>query len=121
MNVYNYCRKNNFRIVFTLVLTCYFPKRRAMWRVAGSCGLIRHRPLKVSLKNGKTYFFSGNQYIRFDRKKHRADPGYPKKLNTDNWFGLEFERIDAAISVGDNIIQLISGDKSDTWNVEKSN
>ena len=75
----------------------------------------------VSLKNGKTYFFSGNQYIRFDRKKHRADPGYPKKLNTDNWFGLEFERIDAAISVGDNIIQLISGDKSDTWNVEKSN
>lgn len=36
---------------------------------------------------GKCYFFKGDQYIRYDWAKDKADAGYPKKI-ADNWHGL---------------------------------
>lgn len=38
--------------------------------------------------NGKAYFFSGNQYVRFDIASDQSDPGYPKASNQVNWPGL---------------------------------
>jgi Hemopexin/Astacin (Peptidase family M12A) len=36
--------------------------------------------------NGKTYFFKGAQYLRFDPKADKTDPGYPKPIK-GNWSG----------------------------------
>jgi hypothetical protein len=51
-------------------------------------------------RNGRTvaYFFRDNQYIRFDVKNHRADPGYPKSI-TGNWPNFKFpDGIDGAVA-----------------------
>lgn len=42
----------------------------------------------VAWNNGKAYFFRGNQFIQFDIKEDRADPGYPKKIDDQSWPGL---------------------------------
>jgi Hemopexin/Astacin (Peptidase family M12A) len=36
--------------------------------------------------NGKAYFFKGAQYMRYDPKTDKVDPGYPKAI-TGNWPG----------------------------------
>ncbi len=36
--------------------------------------------------NGKVYFFSYDEYIRYDSNTHRVDPGYPRKI-IGNWPG----------------------------------
>ena len=41
----------------------------------------------INWGNGKAYFFKGDQYIRYDIKADKADPGYPARI-TDNWPGL---------------------------------
>ena len=33
--------------------------------------------------NSKVYFFSGDQYIRYDLALGRSDPGYPKFLSSN--------------------------------------
>ncbi len=51
-------------------------------------------------RNGRAvaYFFRDNQYIRFDIKHHRADPGYPKPI-AGNWPNFKFpDGIDGAIA-----------------------
>lgn len=35
---------------------------------------------------GKTYFFKGDQYWRYNEEKHTTDPGYPKPLAV--WRGI---------------------------------
>lgn len=35
---------------------------------------------------GKTYFFKGDQYWRYNEEKHAADPGYPKPITV--WKGI---------------------------------
>lgn len=47
--------------------------------------------------NGKIYFFSGNQYTRFDRNSNKADAGFPKNTS-EVWNTLTYSRFDAAIS-----------------------
>jgi hypothetical protein len=42
----------------------------------------------VNWRNGKAYFFKGDQYIRYDVKADKADPGYPKPINNENWPGV---------------------------------
>jgi matrix metalloproteinase-14 (membrane-inserted) len=42
----------------------------------------------VNWGNGKAYFFRGYEYIRYDIKEDRADPGYPKRVNRQTWPGL---------------------------------
>ena len=42
----------------------------------------------VNWGNGKAYFFKGGQYIRYDIKADRADPGYPKAVDAGTWPGL---------------------------------
>lgn len=49
--------------------------------------------------NGRTYFFSGTQYWRYDNKKKQFDKNYPKSIY-NNWNGLP-SRIDAAYSSPD--------------------
>jgi hypothetical protein len=39
-------------------------------------------------KNGKAYFFKGNQYVRYDINIDRVDPDYPKSINNETWPGL---------------------------------
>ena len=36
---------------------------------------------------GKTYFFKGDQYYRYDEYDKKVDPGYPK-LISKNWKGV---------------------------------
>ena len=42
----------------------------------------------VNWGNGKAYFFKGSQYIRYDIKTDRADPGYPKPVDGSTWPGI---------------------------------
>ncbi len=42
----------------------------------------------VAWDNGKAYFFKGRQYVRYDIKADRVDPGYPKPINNETWPGL---------------------------------
>jgi hypothetical protein len=37
----------------------------------------------------KAYFFKDDQYIRYDVKANKADPGYPKLIK-GNWPGIEW-------------------------------
>lgn len=48
----------------------------------------------VTWPNGKSYLFKGNQYVRYDIKTDRADPGYPK-LITAGWPGFWSQDLDA--------------------------
>ncbi len=53
----------------------------------------------VEWDNGKAYFFKGGQYVRYDIKADRVDPGYPKPINRETWPGLPWtEGIDAAVN-----------------------
>ena len=42
----------------------------------------------VNWGNGKAYFFKGSQYIRYDIKADKADPGYPKNIDNSTWPGI---------------------------------
>jgi Hemopexin len=35
----------------------------------------------LTLPNGKTYFFKGDEYIPYHIETDRADPGYPQKIS----------------------------------------
>jgi hypothetical protein len=53
----------------------------------------------VNWGNGKAYFFKGGQYIRYDIRTDRVDPGYPKPINSQTWPGLPWtDGIDAAVN-----------------------
>ena len=50
-----------------------------------------------SRSNGTAYFIKGNQYIRFNTRAHRAEPGFPKTITSETWPGLPWTRIDAIV------------------------
>lgn len=69
-------------------------------------------------RNGRlvAYFFRDDQYIRFDVKRHRADPGYPKPI-TGNWPNFKFvDGIDGAVVwptkvEGKSVVYFFKGDQ----------
>jgi hypothetical protein len=76
-------------------------------------------------RNARTvaYFFRGNQYIRFDVKAHRADPGYPKPL-AGNWPNFKFpDGIDGAVAwptkiEGKSVVYFFKGDQYMRYDVD---
>lgn len=56
------------------------------------------------------YFFSGDQYIRFNWTKNRADEGYPKNIR-EHWAGVTFDRIDAALFWRNSKAYFFRGDR----------
>lgn len=47
-------------------------------------------------KRRKVYFFSCDEYVRYDMDSDMVDPGYPKKIR-GNWNNFKFKRVDAAM------------------------
>ncbi|MCB1179993.1 MAG: hypothetical protein KDK36_20615 [Leptospiraceae bacterium] len=47
------------------------------------------------MDNGKVYFFSGNEYVRYDMNNDCMDEDYPREIS-ENWNDLPFDSIDAA-------------------------
>lgn len=76
-------------------------------------------------RNGRTvaYFFRDNQYIRFDVKNHRADPGYPKPI-AGNWPNFKFpDGIDGAVAwpikvQGKTVVYFFKGNQYMRYDVE---
>ncbi|XP_022055371.1 matrix metalloproteinase-20 [Acanthochromis polyacanthus] len=58
---------------------------------------------------GKTVFFIGEFYYRYDEQKRQMDPGFPRLIQTD-WPGIP-RRVDAAFKLHGSIF-LLSGTKS---------
>jgi matrix metalloproteinase-14 (membrane-inserted) len=64
----------------------------------------------VNWGNGKAYFFKGGQYIRYDIKADRADPGYPKNINAETWPGVIWtDGIDAVVNWGNGKAYFFKG------------
>jgi hypothetical protein len=59
--------------------------------------------------NGKAYFFSGNEYVRFDLASDRVDPGYPKRIGNASWPGLWPNGIEAAFNAGNGKAYFFKG------------
>ena len=53
----------------------------------------------LRFQHDTVYFFSGNQYVRYNVLENKADEGYPQ-LISERWLGVSFEKIDAAIYWG---------------------
>jgi Hemopexin len=76
-------------------------------------------------RNGRTvaYFFRDNQYIRFDIKNHRADPGYPKPI-AGNWPNFKFpDGIDGALAwptkiASKSVVYFFKGDQYMRYDVD---
>ncbi|XP_041662188.1 matrix metalloproteinase-20 [Cheilinus undulatus] len=67
-------------------------------------------------ENGKTVFFIGEVYYRFDERRRMMDPGFPRLIRTD-WPGLP-KRIDAAFKLQGSIF-IFSGTKSYQYDFRK--
>ena len=59
---------------------------------------------------GKTYFFNGSQYSRYDVRGDRVDPGCPRRIR-DHWPGLFTNNIAAAVNWGNGKVYFFSGDQ----------
>ncbi|XP_078662472.1 stromelysin-3-like [Branchiostoma floridae x Branchiostoma belcheri] len=57
--------------------------------------------------NGKTYFFRGNKYWRYNEAEGRVDPNYPRALNI--WRGLPSDGVDAAVQLDDGYAYFFKG------------
>ncbi|CAG6006263.1 unnamed protein product [Menidia menidia] len=67
-------------------------------------------------EHGKTMFFVGEVYYRYDENNKQMDPGFPRLIQTD-WRGLP-RRIDAAFKLHGSIF-LLSGSKSYQFDFRK--
>ena len=67
--------------------------------------------------NGKVYFFKEDQYIRFDIKTDRADPGFPKPI-AGNWPGLFTSGIDEAVNWGNGKVYFFKGDEYTRYDIK---
>ncbi|CAN9511545.1 unnamed protein product [Ophioblennius macclurei] len=65
---------------------------------------------------GKTVFFVGELYYRYDEQKKQMDPGFPRVIQRD-WLGIP-RRVDAAFKLHGSIF-LLSGDKSYQYDFRK--
>lgn len=66
---------------------------------------------------GKTFFFVGDFYYRYDERRRRMDPGFPRLIRAD-WTGIP-RRVDAAFKLEGSIF-LISGAKSYQYDVRQN-
>lgn len=76
----------------------------------------------VNFGKGKAFFFKGNQYIRYDIKKDRADEDYPQNITDSNWEGLEDfakEGIDAVFTNGKGKAFFFKGNKYIRYDIDK--
>lgn len=60
--------------------------------------------------NGKTYFFKGKMYWRYNEKNRQIDPHYPKKIRR-GWPGLVQKDIDAAVTWRNKRSYIFSGEE----------
>uniref|UniRef100_A0A4W5RAJ4 Matrix metalloproteinase-14 n=1 Tax=Hucho hucho TaxID=62062 RepID=A0A4W5RAJ4_9TELE len=59
---------------------------------------VRHIDAAVHISEyGKTFFFIGRDYYRYDEHRRRMDPGFPRNIQTD-WPGIG-RRVDAAFEL----------------------
>jgi hypothetical protein len=64
----------------------------------------------VNVAPDAVYFFSGNQYVRFNTLTHAVDSGYPD-LVASRWTGITFDRIDAATYWGNGKAYFFRGNE----------
>jgi hypothetical protein len=64
----------------------------------------------VAPSGAKAYFFSDDQYVRYDVSADAVDPGYPKPI-AGNWAGVFTRDIDAAVRLPNGKIYFFSGDQ----------
>lgn len=79
-------------------------------------GLADHEGTKL---DGKYFFFSENEFVRFDFKTKTVDPGYPKPIS-EGWPGLPFERVDAALNAGTESVYFFTGSRYVRFNMAKN-
>jgi len=73
----------------------------------------------VNWYNGKAYFFKGSQYVRYDVKADRVDPGYPKTISAESWPGLGFtDGVDAAVNWKNGKAYFFKGDRYIRYDVK---
>jgi hypothetical protein len=63
--------------------------------------------------NGKAYLFNGSQYVRYDAKADKADPGYPATI-AGNWPGFPpafQEGVDAEVVWNHQTVYFFKGDQ----------
>lgn len=60
--------------------------------------------------SNKYMVFSVNKYVIIDNETSEIEEGYPK-LISDGWPTMPFERIDAALNVGNNVLYFFSGNQ----------
>jgi matrix metalloproteinase-14 (membrane-inserted) len=66
--------------------------------------------------NGKAYFFKGSQYVRWDIKADRVDPGYPKSIR--EWTGLPWtDGIDTVVNWGNGKAYFFKGSQYVRWDI----
>ena len=64
----------------------------------------------VNWGNGKAYIFKGEQYIRYDIKADKPDPGYPASIAA-GFPGVFSSGIDAVVEWGNGKVYFFKGDK----------
>ncbi len=62
----------------------------------------------VEFGNGKAFFFRGSEYIRYDLRQDKADPGFPKPI-AGNWKGVWKDGIDAGFLGRNGKVYLFRG------------
>ena len=82
--------------------------------VQGSLGLPHAAASPTSIwPNGKAYLFKGSEYVRYDPKTDKVDPGYPQPI-AGNWPGFppEFAAgVDAEVVWGNGKVYFFKGDQ----------
>jgi MAC/Perforin domain/Hemopexin len=62
-----------------------------------------------ALGRDTVYFFCGKDYVRFNTREHRVDPGYPQPFGK-RWKGVSFDRLDAALYWGNGKVYFFRDD-----------
>lgn len=66
----------------------------------------------------KVFIFKEKECMRIDYERSQKDEGYPKKI-VEDWPGVTFDRIDAAINCGADAIYFFSGNQYMRFNMDK--